>query len=76
MLEKLKRIVRVSAVGDVEIAAALASAFKDFEDSIQHFAAKAEGGICAIVTRNPDDYVASEIRVLSPEEFLCDFTPR
>ena len=72
LLEKLKRIVRVSTVGDSEIAAALASAFKDFEDSIQHFAAKAEGGIHAIITRNPDDYIASEIRVLSPEQFLAE----
>lgn len=72
LLEKLKRIVRVSTVSDTEITAALASTFKDFEDSIQHFAAKAEGGIDAIITRNPDDYIASEIRVLSPEQFLAE----
>lgn len=62
----------VSAVSDTEIASALACAFKDFEDSIQHFAAKAEGGIDAIITRNPNEYIASEIRVFSPEQFLAE----
>ena len=44
--------------------------FSDFEDAIQHFAAKAEGGISAIVTRNKADYTHSEIPVLLPEEYL------
>jgi predicted nucleic acid-binding protein len=70
LLGKLKQLVRISAVSESEIQSALASPFKDFEDAIQHFAAKAEGGVSAIVTRNPADYSASEIPVLSPEEFL------
>ena len=41
------------------------------EDAVQHFAAKSEGAITAIVTRNRTDYVASEIPVLSPDEFLA-----
>ena len=71
LLDKLNQLVHVSAVGEAEIESALASSFKDFEDAIQHFAAKAEGGINAIVTRNKADYSASEIPVLSPDEFLA-----
>ena len=52
LLAKLKLLVRVSAVNESEIQSALSSDFKDFEDAIQHFAAKSEGGISAIVTRN------------------------
>ena len=70
LLGKLKSLVRVSAVAEAEINSALSSSFKDFEDAIQHCAAKAEGGVSAIVTRNKADYVASEIPVLSPDEFL------
>ena len=71
LLGKLKLLVRVSAVTEAEIQSALSSSFKDFEDAIQHFAAKAEGGVSAIVTRNKADYTASEIPVLSPDEFLA-----
>ena len=71
LLGKLKLLVRVSTVSESEIQSALSSSFKDFEDAIQHFAAKSEGGISAIVTRNKHDYSASEIPVLSPEEFLA-----
>jgi hypothetical protein len=63
-------LVRVSAVTEAEIQFALSSSSKDFEDAIQHFAAKAEGSIGAIVTRNKTDYSASELPVLSSDEFL------
>ena len=71
LLRKLKLLLRVSAVSEAEIQSALASNFKDFEDAIQHFAAKMEGDVSAIVTRNKVDYSASEIAVLSPDEFLA-----
>ena len=73
LLGKLAFVVRVAVVSESEIRAALSSSFEDFEDAIQHFAAKTEGGVSAIVTRNRADYVASEIPVLSPNEFLAKF---
>jgi predicted nucleic acid-binding protein len=76
LLGKLKLLVRVSAVTAVEIQSALASSFRDFEDAIQHFTAKAEGNVSAIVTRNNADYANSEIPVLSPDEFLAKREPR
>ena len=71
LLGKLKQLVRVSAVGEAEIQSALANSLKDFEDAIQHFTAKAEGDVSAIITRNKADYAGSEIPVLSPDEFLA-----
>jgi hypothetical protein len=64
------------AVADAQIQAALSSSFTDFEDAIQHFAAKADGSISAIITRNETDYSASEIPVLSPDEFLAKLDSR
>jgi predicted nucleic acid-binding protein len=75
LLGKLKLLVRVSAVSASEIQSALSSSFKDFEDAIQYFVVKAEGGISAILTRNKADYSASEIPVLSPEEYLAKHEP-
>ncbi len=71
LLRKLKLLVGVAGVTEAEVQSALSSSFKDFEDAIQHFAAKAEGGVSAIVTRNQADFAASDIPVLSPEEFLA-----
>jgi predicted nucleic acid-binding protein len=45
LLGKLKLLAQASAVTETEINSALSSSFKDFEDAIQHFAAKAEGGV-------------------------------
>ena len=75
LLRKLALLVRISAVTGAEIESALASSFKDFEDGIQHSAAKTEGGVSAIVTRNKGDYSPSEISVLSPDELLAKREP-
>src|SRR2546423_8395281 len=48
LLAELKLLVHISAVAEREIQSALTSKFKDFEDAIQHFTAKAEGSINAI----------------------------
>ena len=75
LLRKLKLLVRVSAVSEGEIQSALSSSFKDFEDPIQHFVAKTEGSVNAIITRNNADYSAREIPVWSPGEFLAKREP-
>ena len=46
---------------------ALNSGFKDFEDSLQNFAAMKNGEIDVILTRNLKDFSKSEIGVLTPE---------
>jgi predicted nucleic acid-binding protein len=71
LLRKLKSLVQVTAVSGLEIDAAFASGFVDFEDALQHFSAKAEGAVAAILTRNKGDYAASELPVMSPEEYFA-----
>jgi predicted nucleic acid-binding protein len=71
LLGLLKQLVKVSAVGEAEIHSALTSSFRDFEDAIQYSAAKSEGGISAIITRNQPDFSGSEIPVMSPDEYLA-----
>lgn len=71
LLVKLKRLVKIAAVTDAEIQSALDSGFVDFEDAIQHFAALSAGGITTLITRNGTDYAASQLPVLSPDEYLA-----
>lgn len=70
LLGQLKKIAQVAAVGDLEVSAAFASQFTDFEDALQHFAAKA-AGVTTILTRNKKDFSTSEIPVQSPDEYLA-----
>ena len=52
---------------------ALKSKFADFEDAVQHFSALANN--CdLIVTRNTRDYEKSEVRVMTPTDFLGLFS--
>ncbi len=48
---------------------AMNSRFPDFEDALQYFTAK-EHGVNIIVTRNKKDFIKSDIRIYSPDEFL------
>lgn len=68
-------LLTVAAVDEPEIRAAFESRFRDFEDAIQHFAAKAEGGVSTIITRNKTDFAASEIPVLAPDDYLARLGP-
>ena len=49
---------------------AMDAKFSDFEDAIQYFSALRADAEC-LLTRNPDHFPASGLRVLSPEEFLA-----
>jgi predicted nucleic acid-binding protein len=70
LLRKLKGLVNVTAVGEIEVKSALGENFKDFEDALQCFSAKTERDMRVIVTRNKFDFPKSIIRIESPEEFL------
>lgn len=69
ILIDFKELLRVLAVDDNIINQALASAFTDIEDAIQHFTA-VNHGIPLILTRNVRDYKKSAIPVSTPEQFL------
>jgi predicted nucleic acid-binding protein len=71
LVRQMKSLVQILPVTDTEITSAFSSSFKDFEDAIQYFAAKPDGHIIAIVTRNRADYSGSHIPVMSPDEFIA-----
>jgi predicted nucleic acid-binding protein len=69
ILSKFKSLINIYSVDDKIIQLALTSAFSDFEDAVQHYAA-IENGAEIIVTRNKSDFKNSLIPVLTPAEFL------
>ena len=69
LLHRLRLLVRILPVTEKTIDLALTSAFSDFEDAIQYYAAL-EHAIDCIITRNKRDFKKSEIPVYTPSEFL------
>jgi len=73
VIENLKQLLIITDVllMDKEVVSnALNSEFKDFEDSLQNFAAMKNGEIDIILTRNIKDFNKSEIAVLTPESYI------
>lgn len=70
ILRKLRLLTGVVPVDQHIVDQALSSAFGDFEDALQYYAA-IEGGLEAIVTRNPRDYKSSSLAIVSAEECLA-----
>jgi predicted nucleic acid-binding protein len=73
VIEKLKQLLEITDVlvmDKVVIKKALESGFKDFEDSLQNYAAVNHGKIDTIMTRNLKDYKNSELAVFTPETYL------
>jgi predicted nucleic acid-binding protein len=69
ILKKLKLLVKIISVNEKIIELGLSSNFKDFEDSIQYYAA-IENGIKNLITRNVDDYKKAKINVFTAEEYI------
>ncbi len=72
-LQELSELVDILKVDSNIIKSALISDFKDFEDSIQYFAAQEHKKIDSIITRNIKDYKDSSLPVMTPEIFLVTF---
>ncbi len=73
-LQKLRLIFSLTKISQKNIDKALASEFDDFEDAVQYYAALEEK-VDFLVTRNKKDYnSASELPIMSPEEFLGQLT--
>jgi predicted nucleic acid-binding protein len=72
-LQELSELVDILKVDSNIIKSALISDFKDFEDSIQYFAAQKHKKIDSIITRNIKDYKDSSLPVMTPEMFLVTF---
>ena len=72
-LQDLSELVDILKVDSDIVKSALTSDFKDFEDSIQYFAAQEHKNVDCIITRNIKDYKESSIPVMTPETFLVTF---
>ena len=72
-LQELSEMVDILKVDSDIVKSALTSDFKDFEDSIQYFAAQEHKKVDCIITRNIKDYKDSSLPVMTPETFLVTF---
>jgi len=72
--EDLLQIFEITDLDKSILLNSLKSGFKDFEDAVQNFSAL-DSGIDIIITRNPKDYVNSELKIFEPTQFL-DFINR
>ena len=68
-LDVLQNLVEVLPTDDEMISSAIHSEFSDFEDAVQYYTAL-KGNSTMIITRNPKDFMKSEIPVYTPTEFL------
>ena len=69
LLSNLSQLVRVVAVDERVVDEAILSAFSDFEDAMQYYAAlKAKAD--AIITRNGKDFALSKIPVMTAAEYM------
>jgi predicted nucleic acid-binding protein len=67
-VDALAALFTIVPVFESTIKNALALRWKDFEDAVQYSAAK-ENEVDCIVTRNKNDYTASDIPCVSPVDF-------
>ena len=72
-LQDLSELVDILKVDSDIVKSALTSDFKDFEDSIQYFAAQEHKNVDCIITRNIKDYKDRSLPVMTPETFLVTF---
>ena len=73
VMDNLKQLLGITDVLSMDkevVSNALNSGFKDFEDSLQNYAAMKHGAIDVILTRNLKDFSQSEIGVLTPESYI------
>ena len=72
LLRELRSVFKVASVSEEVIDAAIHAEWPDFENAI-HYQTALAAGCDAIVTRNPNDFHATKIPVISPEQFLVKF---
>lgn len=70
LLGNLRKLAKVTNVGEKEVDNALSSDFDDFEDALQYYSAISKKAD-AIITRNKKDFKHAKIPVFSPNELLA-----
>ena len=70
VLLRLLEVFKVADIAQETVEAALALGWADFEDALQ-MAAAAQSGCSNVVTRNPKDFPAAPVAVISPVGLLA-----
>lgn len=73
-IRKFKIIAKTSSLTDSIIEKGLSSKFSDFEDALQYYCA-IQADCSILITRNEKDFKASDIPVLTPDEYLSSLLP-
>ncbi len=68
-IRKLLTLLKVTAVDEKTMLLAANADFKDFEDSIQYYAAQNDA-VDYLITRNKIDYKITDLTVCTPDEYL------
>jgi len=68
-IRRLRKLVAIARIDDSVIDAAIASPYKDFEDSIQFHCATLNK-IDTFITRNIKHYPKAQLRIADPSQFL------
>jgi predicted nucleic acid-binding protein len=71
LLKNILKTIHIASVTESSIHEALDLEWNDFEDSVQYVASQSISAEY-IITRNPKDFAGSEIKVLSPDEFIIE----
>lgn len=72
-LNRLATFCQTATVDQAVISMALNANFRDFEDAIQYSTAVVNQ-LEAIVTRNPQDFVVTSPRIVTPTQLIQEFT--
>ena len=69
IIKRLLSLIHIADVSEENILFALESDWNDFEDSVQNAVAESHK-FDAIITRNSTDFENSNLKILSPKDFL------
>lgn len=72
-LERILGAIAIIPLENKDFKKALALNFSDIEDAYQSIAASKERGMGFIVTRNVIDFKKSEVKAISPDDFLAKY---
>jgi predicted nucleic acid-binding protein len=68
-IRRLRRLVGVASIDQAAVDAAIASPYRDFEDSLQYQCA-VKNDIGILITRNARDFPKDKLSVVNPADYL------
>jgi hypothetical protein len=73
-LERILDAIAIIPLENKDFKKALSLKFSDIEDAYQSIAASKERGMSFIITRNVIDFKKSEVKAISPDDFLAKYS--